>query len=73
MSRIPKTRCPLCDKRTYHTEEEAREALGRVLNGHWSGIKDPRRFSLTPIRCPHGKGWHLAHNTDTLAAFRRKK
>lgn len=66
MARIPKIECTDCGKRLYHTEEEARAALGNVVVGEWRN-RLIRPYALTVYRCKRRKGWHIGHNARSIA------
>lgn len=70
MARIPQTRCLPCkNKRVYRSEQDARAALGSVLNGSWKGATS-NGFALVVYRCPERPStFHIGHNPKAVDAF----
>ena len=69
MSRIPITRCAATRKRIYHDEEEAREALARVMVGAWAPTLGGEDFALGVYRCARCEKWHIGHSRKAILAF----
>ena len=69
MSRIPKVYCAECrGKRLYHSERDAREALGRVMVGNWEGTLGADSYALSVYPCPRRRGFHIGRNRRTIKA-----
>ena len=72
MSRIPKVRCGPCNKVLYASEEQAREALGRVMVGRWKGEVIPDAYAFSVYLCPNRRrGWHLGRNQRVVRALEK--
>lgn len=62
--RVPKT-CEICRKKILANEEGAREHLGYILSKRID-IRKRGRWATVPYPCPHGNGWHVGRNHNTL-------
>lgn len=60
----PKT-CEICSKKAMPTEEAAREHLGYLLRRR-KRFDKPGGYAVRPYECPHGNGWHVGRDPDTL-------
>lgn len=69
MTKVPKARCSDCDKRLYRSEQEAREALPRALDGNWKNRDKHLDFAWNIYACPHRFGFHIGHSLRAIKAF----